>query len=433
MNPTTLFHYIVGLMSNQILAGGFLLMVTGSLLALCRKVPAQAWKWILRRITIEVEITNDDPLFAWLTLWLSHHPYSQRARSLTATCERDEYGRAAPAIENKSEEVPAIIFSPSSGEHVFLYRQRIIWLSRNKNEPPKGGGGADSGGGSAWTIWKRETITLRVLGRSQQAARTLLHDARDVAMRRREKKIEIFIANESWWERVDEKDPRPMNSVFLPDGIADGLMADVQQFLDAQEWYALRGIPYRRGYLFYGLAGTGKTSLISALAGHFRLNLYFLNIAGSRVSDDSLMHLVSSVPKRSIVLLEDVDSAFDNRKKSKDSQNKVTFSGLLNSIDGACSKDGRLLFMTTNCIEKLDSALIRPGRADVHLEFGYAMASQAEAMYRAFFPEADGVDDFGGKVERNRMSMAEVQRHLMGSRDSSVKALNLPVKVERAA
>src|SRR5687767_11611934 len=82
-------------LQNQFLSGGIVLMLAASLLALCRKLPLHLWRFLLRRVTIVVDVSNDDPLFAWLSLWLSQHPYSQRARSLTATSERDEHGRIA--------------------------------------------------------------------------------------------------------------------------------------------------------------------------------------------------------------------------------------------------------------------------------------------------------------------------------------------------
>ena len=68
----------------------------------------------------------------------------------------------------------------------------------------------------------------------------------------------------------------------------------------------------------------------------------------------------------------------------------VTFSGLLNAVDGVASQEGRLLFLTTNHIERLDPALIRPGRCDVHVKFDYATHDQIQRMFTAFFPPVRG-------------------------------------------
>eukprot|EP01111_Echinosteliopsis_oligospora_P002237 TRINITY_DN1326_c0_g3_i1.p2 TRINITY_DN1326_c0_g3~~TRINITY_DN1326_c0_g3_i1.p2 ORF type:complete len:167 (-),score=47.37 TRINITY_DN1326_c0_g3_i1:94-594(-) len=90
-------------------------------------------------------------------------------------------------------------------------------------------------------------------------------------------------------------------------------------------------------------------------------------------------------PKKSIVVLEDVDAVFTKRKKSDESYTKVTFSGLLNALDGVCSADGRIIFMTTNHLEKLSPALIRPGRIDRKILFDYASTYQIEHMFLNFY------------------------------------------------
>lgn len=427
-------HFVT---ANQVLSGGFALMSFGGLVAWVvafgRQIPKRIWGWIQRRLIISIDVANDDPLFTWLSLWLAEQPYSRKVRSLTATSERDEYGRASsqPVCVGESafNPLPQILLTPAPGNHLLLYKGRLIWLTRDRKEAAPSG---DSNS-SFLSLWKREVFNIRMIGRSQEPARKLLEDARSVALSRRERKVEIFIAGYDYWQSIGERDPRPISSVFLPKGVTEGVVSDIEEFLDSQSWYVSRGIPWRRGFLFHGTPGSGKTSLISALAGYFKMNLYILSVSSAKISDDVLSSLLARVPMRSLLLLEDVDSAFEQRKKSKDVQNRLSFSGFLNAIDGAASKDGTIIFMTTNHREKLDAALIRPGRADVHVEFGYATAPQAEAMYRAFFPDAEGVDDFGGSVERSRMTMAEVQQHLLLNRDSAVKALNLPLKVERVA
>lgn len=405
-------------LQNQFLSGGLVLMVTAGLMAICRKVPGQAWQWLLRRLTIVVDVSNDDPLFAWLSLWLSEHPYTRRARTLTATSERDDYGRMATFAGAALEALPEVLLTPAPGNHLLRYKRRLVWLSRDRKEAAPG---KDE---SFTSSWKREVFTLRVIGRSQRAARDLLEAARFVALTRRNSKVEVFSAFYDNWQRIDERNPRKLSTVFLPERTTEQAVADIDEFTAGQTWYGERGIPWRRGYLFHGIPGSGKTSLICALAGHFRMNLYILNLGSPYLSDDTLMALLSRVPSRSFVLLEDIDAAFNQREKSDDAKNKLTFSGLLNALDGAASKDGSLVFMTTNHIDRLDPALTRPGRADFQLEFGYATADQSNRMFCAYFPEAGGADGFGDKVAAMNISMADVQNHLIAHKDSCVRALN---------
>lgn len=420
---------IAASLQNEFLSGGLVLLLATSLLALCRKVPGKLWVWLLRRVTVTVDVSNDDPLFGWLSLWLAENPYSKRARSLTATSERDEYGRGAIGPVDNNEELPQVLLTPAPGNHILRFNRRFIWLTRERKDA------APSKDESLLSLRAREVFTLRLIGRRQSVAKELLEDARAVAMKRRQRKVEIFSANWDYWQRVDERDQRPLSSVFLPSGVMENARDDIAKFFTSQAWYSERGIPWRRRYFFYGTPRSGKTSLICALAGHFRMNLYILNLGGPYLTDDHLMTLLSKVPNRSVVLMEDIDAAFNQRDKSDDVRNKLTFSGLLNALDGAGSKDGSLVFITTNHVERLDPALIGSGRVDYREEFTHATAEQANKMFLAYFPEAKSADGFGDKVEAMKISMADVQNHLIRYKDSCIEALNKPIRerLENAA
>lgn len=409
---------MIELPQGELLYSGVFLVLTGGLIALCRKLPGQLWAFLLRRVTVVVDVSNDDPLFAWLSLWLAEHPYSRKARSLTATSERDDYGRVSSISSTANSEIPQVLLTPAPGNHLLRYGRRLVWLSRERKDAAPG---KDE---SITSLWKREVFTLRVIGRSQDAARSLLETARSVALNRRYRKVEVYSASYDYWQRIDERDPRPLSTIFLPEGVCERVSGDLSAFLERQCWYVERGIPWQRKYLFHGVPGSGKTSLICALAGQFRMNLYILNLGSPYLTDDNLTTLFSRVPSRSFVLLEDIDAAFNQREKSEDARNKLTFSGLLNALDGAGSRDGAVVFMTTNHLDRLDPALTRAGRADVWQEFGYANAEQANRMFMAFYPDADGADGFGDHVASLRWSMCDVQNYLIERRDSQVRALN---------
>jgi len=204
------------------------------------------------------------------------------------------------------------------------------------------------------------------------------------------------------------------------------LVSDAKDFLKSEKWYADRGIPFRRGYLLYGVPGSGKSSLIHALAGELMLDIYVVSLSSSWINDSTLTTLMGRVPSRCIVLLEDLDAAFtrsvtrskdkekdkkksdsksDNEEESTSSSssrsrrsrnkenlsdvNTLTLSGLLNALDGVAAAEGRILFATTNHLDQLDPALCRPGRMDVWIEFKNASKFQAEHLFRNFFPSSD--------------------------------------------
>jgi chaperone BCS1 len=117
-------------------------------------------------------------------------------------------------------------------------------------------------------------------------------------------------------------------------------------------------------------------------------------LAGGNLNDDSLNTLLNSTEVNSIILLEDIDAIFHGRESVSDGRRgneggpRVTFSGLLNALDGVRSQEGRILIMTTNHKDKLDPALLRPGRADRCIELGNAKESQLKGLFKKFFPDS---------------------------------------------
>ena len=99
----------------------------------------------------------------------------------------------------------------------------------------------------------------------------------------------------------------------------------------------------------------------SALASELGYSICILSLSERTLTDDRLSHLLNVAPRQSIVLLEDVDAAFPSReveeseaeRKMYEGLPRVTFSGLLNALDGVASAEGRLLFMTTNHVHRL--------------------------------------------------------------------------------
>lgn len=133
---------------------------------------------------------------------------------------------------------------------------------------------------------------------------------------------------------------------------------------------------------------------------------------------------LSVAPQQSIILLEDIDAAFVSREETSQQKsafeglNRVTFSGLLNALDGVASTEARIVFMTTNYLSRLDPALIRPGRVDMKEFVGHCTRYQLEQMYRRFYsgPELDSyATQFADNVLKvnKPVSPAQVQGYFM--------------------
>jgi chaperone BCS1 len=139
-----------------------------------------------------------------------------------------------------------------------------------------------------------------------------------------------------YWQNSGRCKARSIESVILPKATIDMIISDVDNFLApvTQSFYDKHGIPYRRSYLFHGLPGTGKTSLIQALAGHYKRSVCYLQPTNPEMTDDSLKDAVSDLPDDAILVFEDIDSLFAKDRSSKVAKSALTFSGLLNALDG---------------------------------------------------------------------------------------------------
>lgn len=198
--------------------------------------------------------------------------------------------------------------------------------------------------------------------------------------------------------------------------MASGIMKEVRVFLPL-------GIPYRRGYLLHGPPGTGKSSFIQALAGQLDYNICIVNLAENIMTDDRFNYLLSVLPERSFLLLEDIDSAFRNRENS--SHSNLTFSGLLNALDGVGSAEERIVFMTTNHYDKLDPALIRPGRVDYEQFIGNCSHYQICKMFSRFFPLHTHLSqEFYENLSSKNLSPALLQGHFITFKDDPLKAVS---------
>lgn len=267
------------------------------------------------------------------------------------------------------------------------------------------------------------------------------------------------------WTKTSSRPSRPMETVILDAEQKSMIIRDMNEYLHpaSARWYAARGIPYRRGYLFHGPPGTGKTSLSFALAGIFGLEIYAISLQEPTLTEGDLLQLFNGLPRRCIVLLEDVDAAGLLRDRASDEKNKprtkkegkqtgkqgeegkekaaaaekgdnytlkdlarelkaistpaqrggppatmlqnngagpnrapgtgISLSGLLNAIDGVASAEGRVLIMTTNHAEKLDAALVRPGRVDRKVEFQLAAKDQIRELFVRMYAASDQVPD----------------------------------------
>ncbi len=399
---------------NQLFSGGLILMAAGALVAYCRALPAQLWAALRRQLVIEIDILDRDAAFEWVEQWLAAHSYARdRARDLTVKTRAVHYEerQSDPDADTR----PQVLFCPAPGQHLLSYRGRLVILRRVRPSLQQA---------AQQPVNIRESFSITIFSRDRAIARQLMEDARDVALPRGEWRLDIYRPEGSNWSQLKQRSPRSPESVVLRAGQMEELIADARAFLTGRQWYLDRGIPYRRGYLLYGPPGTGKSSAVIAVASALQMDIAILSLASNSLDDAQLAELLADVPVNAVVLIEDIDCAFAGRGNEPDKTSKLSFSGLLNAIDGVAAGEGRLLFATTNHIDKLDPALIRPGRIDRKLEVSYADRDQLRRIFLRFFPQADvsRAESFAAALPEGELAMSAVQNYLICHAESAEDA-----------
>ena len=166
---------------------------------------------------------------------------------------------------------------------------------------------------------------------------------------------------------------RPTN--FLVGNLTNKMketLDDINYFLNASKVYEANGVPYRRGYLLYGVPGSGKTSIIEIVAKTYNMQIYTLFLNANGMTDTSLVNLISSIPPRSIIVLDEIDRQLDALKANKNIH--ISIAGLLSAIDGPQRLSySTIIIMTANIEDFLDekngASLFRKGRIDRLIEF----------------------------------------------------------------
>ncbi|KAI0426095.1 P-loop containing nucleoside triphosphate hydrolase protein [Xylaria sp. FL1042] len=383
-------------------------------------------RWVQSNLTSTVHVSSSSEAHGMLLVWMSTHNVGNTSRSSIA---RIGTGKTL-SIEPVAAKKKPLHFSPWKGSFFFQYQWSILFRSTLNDTP-----------------FRQEEVSLTCLGRSPTIIHRLLLECREEYLRQTRDKTTIFKHYGTYWSRATTVAAKPVSTVMLDVQEKKSLIKDMEAFLleRTRQWHAARSLPYRRGFMFHGPPGTGKSSLSLAIAGHLELDIYSVNLM--TVDNDSLGSLFSALPPKCIVLVEDVDAADatsrrDMKKTPGGTRKGLTLSSLLNALDGVSSQEGRILIMTTNHIEKLDEALIRPGRIDKTVRFRLADADILQQLFCLVFKQTNEevkdhvqrvkinaqvehqATEFATKIPHERLTPAEVLSFLLPLRDCPASALD---------
>lgn len=370
---TSLFNQLgVATQSNPLLAGIVSLYGLTVVGVVFRKVPMAVFGFLRRQFTTTVSLTNESrgtnpQTFSGFMEWFDRSSWSRLSRSAAIT--GNYYG---------ANQIGTTL-GVGYGRHFFLYKGRPCWLNYSLMS----------------NIQSQVTheIVITMLGRSRERLQEMIDEFR---YRPDGNKVGVFVANGKEWVRVADVGRRRLETVVIERKAKEGLVTDIDRWLLARQWHEARGLSYKRTFLLEGPPGTGKTSLIKALASHYGMDVCMIN--PSLVSDQDLQVLLGSSGR--MIVFEDIDSASVARRRHHlpgpggeagegfDSSGAfgVTLSGLLNALDGLVSLDGKLVFLTTNALQSLDPALVRKGRVDRILRLGLLGDGEVRDYIELMFP-----------------------------------------------
>ncbi|VVA28065.1 PREDICTED: AAA-ATPase [Prunus dulcis] len=258
------------------------------------------------------------------------------------------------------------------------------------------------------------------------------------------------------WESVPFKHPSTFDTLAMDPKVKKEIMNDLKDFANGQAFYQKTGRAWKRGYLLYGPPGTGKSSMIAAMANFLGYDIYDLELTEVHTNSE-LRKLLMKTSSKSIIVIEDIDCSINltNRKKNNgggggasartyyDSMemrgggggvsvpgeeggggNSITLSGLLNFTDGlwSCCGSERIFVFTTNHIEKLDPALLRSGRMDMHIFMSHCSYPALKILLKNYLGYEEGDLDeeigkeFEGVLEKAGMTPADVSEVLIKNR-----------------
>jgi hypothetical protein len=252
-----------------------------------------------------------------------------------------------------------------------------------------------------------------ILGVGEKIIKDLLHELESTYVNPLPTKhLVIYTVHKNYeqysWTQNQNRIHRSMESIYINENIKETLIKGLKKFYSSSDLYDKYGVTWKRVHLFYGPPGTGKTSTVLALASIFNKNIAKLTLTPT-LNSQQVETLFSLVPNDTFLIIEDADSLFTDRVANT----SIDFSTILNCLDGLTTKRGLIVFMTTNHLEKLDSAFIRPGRVDIKVEFKLPTVEDIKNALNVLGSDyTHEHDEYIEKIKDNIPPIAELQKHL---------------------
>ncbi|GET93638.1 hypothetical protein, conserved [Leishmania tarentolae] len=384
------------------------------------------WYAVKNSFVTTLEVRSSSQEFAMIVDWMGRHPRGQRIRNLglkPITVQDEQKTVWGDTSAPMSDDVTAgadvdarVMLVPGYGSHLLRFGSTWVYVTRAEDPSKQKAAAANR------VDRENDKLTLTFLTRRRAVVQQFMAHVQKSWRANVRNTVHIYLSEGYGprWHLLSERIRRPLSTLYLP-ADTKAVVEEARLFLQLKDTYAALGIPWRRGYLLEGPPGTGKTSFVMALAGELGLPVHILSLRSDNMDDDALLSLTSSLPRRSILLIEDLENVLktpsgvgrDHLSPSASNTTAITeaaeanvvspaspystdigggprsamsLSALLNALDGVSSSEGRLLLITTNDTSRIPFAevLLRPGRIDRRIRFQPLHAEQLREMEASF-------------------------------------------------
>lgn len=343
-----------------------ILAVVSPLVYSARNIPQAIIKKARERLIYTVKIYQTDELFEILEAWFFKN-YEQTYMDVEACLRPKDY-----PIDDARKEVQ---FKQEENVFVIKHGGKRIMVSKAREKLDKA---------QSLREYFFRHYTLKGWRAKKEINQLIVTIAAEYFKEKETNEVRVY-ANNQWgdWSCINKNRVKTFDQLILPREVKADIIGDMDEFINSIKWYTDRGIPYKRGYCFHGRPGNGKTTIAMAMAQHLKKDVYLMNL-NTFENDSYLLKAFSTAPGGTLILLEDIDRAFNGRENV---DSKISFSTLLNLIDGALFREGTVSVITTNHIDKLDPALVREGRTDFMREIEHPTPELAREYVEMFYGE----------------------------------------------
>lgn len=367
---------------NPMIAGALTLAASGGVMFLVKELPLKLTNFLKAQLITTASFNNGS--------WEKQTTFIRIADFLAKrTTEAGSRSVTIDSVWDRDTGRTKLVVTIGGGRHFFFYRGHPIMLERSIMENNNG------------DVIK-EIITLSKFGRSHDLFHKLVLDNTPTS----HKALSISTWTNNEWRQTSELDAGGLETIALDSDIRDFFVGQMNNFKNGRDVYRRLGLAYKMTVILHGLTGSGKTCLIRALAAQYRMNVCILDL--NNISSVQLVAALGAVPANSLLLVEDFDAArhlhsrtsntqVEDKKKVKDTRSLSdqvideftggNLSGTLNALDGISSLNNVVVFLTTNHLDKIDSAVYRPGRVDHIVELPKPSINAIREHFEYCYPD----------------------------------------------